>query len=165
MLQKICCSTVNVLRCYNVISLLCKILNCISNCCGTGSNCQSCCTALQCCDSLFKHILCRVGQTAIDITCICQSETSCCMITVAEYVGRCLVDWNCSCISNRIRLFLSYMKLKCFEFKLSVLSCNFFTHNLILFSVFLIFCCYIMYHGVFQTQKPYRASTNVFCSF
>ena len=125
MLQKVCCSTVDVLCCYDVVSVLCKVLNRVCNCCCTGSYCKCCCTAFKCCDSLLKNVLCRVCQTSVDVTCICKSETSCCMIAVTEYIRRCLVNRNCSCIGNRIRLFLSYVKLKCFKFE---------------FSVFLIFC-------------------------
>ena len=129
MLQKVCCSTVDILCCYDMISILCKVFDCICNCCCTGSYCKCSCTTFKSCNSFFKNIFCRVCQTTIDVTCICQSETSCCMIAVTEYIRRSLVDWNGSCVSNRIRLFLSYVKLKCFKFEFSVFSCDFFTHE------------------------------------
>ena len=128
MLQKVCCSTIDVLCCYNMISVLCKVLNGVCDSCCSGSYCKCCCTTFQCCDSFFKNIFGRVGQTSIDVTCIGQSETCCCMIAVAEYIRRSLIDRNCSCVSNRIRTFLSYMKLKCFKFEFSVFSCNLFTN-------------------------------------
>ena len=111
MLQKVCCTAVNIFGCYNVISLLCKILDRVCDSCCTGCYCKCCGATLKCCDPLLEYILCRVCKTSVNVTGICKSETCCCMIAVAEYIGRCLVDWYCSCICNRIRLFLSYVKL------------------------------------------------------
>ena len=96
---------------YALIALLCKVLNCVCDCCCTGCYCKCCGTTFKCCNSLLEYIFCRVCQTSVDITCICKSETSGCVIAVSEYVGRCLVDRYCSCICNRIRAFLSYVKL------------------------------------------------------
>ena len=97
------CSTVDVLCRYDMVTVLCQVLNGVGDSCCTGSYCKSCYTAFQCCDSLFKYIFCRVGQTSVNVTCICQSETCCCMIAVTEYIRRSLINRNCSCISNRIR--------------------------------------------------------------
>ena len=128
MLQKVGCSTIDVLCCYNMISVLCKVLNGICDSCCSGSYCKCCCTTFQRCDSFFKNIFGRVGQTSVDVTCIGQSETCCCMIAVAEYIRRSLIDRNCSRVSNRVRSFLSYMKLMFFKFEFSVFSCDLFTH-------------------------------------
>ena len=111
MLKQVCCSSVDILGCYDVISLLCKILDGVCDRCCTGCYCKCCRTAFKCCDSLLEYIFCRVCQTSVNITCICKSETSCCVIAVSEYIGRCLVNWYCSGICNRIRTFLSYVKL------------------------------------------------------
>ena len=40
MFKKVCCSTVDVLGCYNVISLLCKVLNGVCDSCCTGCYCR-----------------------------------------------------------------------------------------------------------------------------
>ena len=111
MLQKVCCSAVNILGCYNVVSLLCKILNCICDRCCTGCYCKCRRTAFKCCDSFLEYIFSRVCKTSVNVTCICKSETCCCMIAVTEYIGRSLIDRNSSCVCHRIRLLLSYMKL------------------------------------------------------
>ena len=111
MLQKVCCSTVNILGCYNVVTLLCKILNCICDCCCTGCYCKCRRTAFKRCDSFLEYIFSRVCKTSVNVTCICKSETCSCMIAVSEYIRRCLIDWYCSCICNRIRTLLSYVKL------------------------------------------------------
>ena len=111
MLQKVCCSTVDILSCYDVVTLLCKVLDCICDSCCTGCYSKCCGTTFKCCDSLLKYIFCRVCKTSVDVTCICKSETSCCVIAVSEYIRGCLIDRYCSCICNRIRVFLSYVKL------------------------------------------------------
>ena len=103
MLQKVCCSTVNILGCYNVVTLLCKILNCICDRCCTGCYCKCRRTAFKRCDSFLEYIFSRVCKTSVNVTCICKSETCSCMIAVSEYIRRCLIDWYCSCICNRIR--------------------------------------------------------------
>ena len=111
MFQKVCCSTVDILSCYDVVTLLCKVLDCICDSCCTGCYSKCCGTTFKCCDSLLKYIFCRVCKTSVDVTCICKSETSCCVIAVSEYIRGCLIDRYCSCICNRIRVFLSYVKL------------------------------------------------------
>ena len=111
MLKEIEASAVDIFCRYDVISLLCKVLDRVCDSCCTGCYCKCCGTTLKCCDPLLEYVLCRVCKTSVNVTGICKSETCCCMIAVAEYIGRCLVDRYCSCICNRIRLFLSYVKL------------------------------------------------------
>ena len=65
---------------------------------------------------LFKYVLCRVCQTSVNVTCICKSESCCCMCRVLKYIRCCLVNRYCSGIRCRIWFFLSYVKLKCFKF-------------------------------------------------
>ena len=108
-LQQVVRTTVDIFCCYNVISLLCKVLDRVCDRCCTGCYCKCCGATLKCCDPLLEYVLCRVCQTSVNVTCICKSETCSCMIAVSEYIRRCLIDWYCSCICNRIRLFLSYM--------------------------------------------------------
>ena len=111
MLKKVERSSVNVLCRYDMISLLSQVLDCICDSCCSWCNCKCCWTTFQCCNSLFKYILCRVCQTSVNISCISQSKTVCCMLAVPEYIRGCLIDRYCSCISYRIRLLLSYVKL------------------------------------------------------
>ena len=86
MLQKVCCSTVDILCCYNMIPVLCKVFDCVCDCCCTGSYCKCCAATFKSCDSLFEYIFCRVCQTSVDVTCICKSETCSCMVAVTEYI-------------------------------------------------------------------------------
>ena len=111
MLKQVCCSAVDVFGCNDMITLLCKIFNCVCDCCCTGCYCKCCRTPFKCCDSFLKYIFSRICKTSVNITCICKSETSCCVVTVSEHIRRCLVNRHCSCICNRIWTFLSYMKL------------------------------------------------------
>ena len=73
-------------------------------------------------DSLFKYVLCRVCQTSVNVTCICKSESCCCMCRVLKYIRCCLVNRYCSGIRCRIWFFLSYVKLKCFKFIIAALE-------------------------------------------
>ena len=84
--QKVVSSSVNVLCCYDVIAVVRQILNRIRNRCCSGSYCQCSHAAFQCCNTLFKYILCRVCQTSIYISCITQTKSCCCMFAVTEYV-------------------------------------------------------------------------------
>ena len=111
MLQKVCCSTVNMLLSNDVFALLCQSLDGISDCSGAGGDCQSCNASLQCGDSIFENALGGVSQSAVNVSRIRQTEAVCRVLTVMEYVRCGGVDWNGSRIAGRIRLFLSYMKL------------------------------------------------------
>ena len=111
MLQEIEGSTINVLCRYDVVTALCQVLDGVGNCCCSGCDCQGCNTTFQGCDSLLENILRRVGQTSVNITCICQTKSCCCMIAVAEYIRRSLINRYCTCVSYRIGSFLSYVKL------------------------------------------------------
>ena len=115
MLQQIVCSTVDRLGCYDVISCVSQVLQRVGNSCGTRCHSQSCNTAFQSCQSLFENVLCGVCQSAVDVTCVCQSESCCRMIGIAEHVRCCLIDRNCSCVRCRIRRFLSDMQLLRFK--------------------------------------------------
>ena len=76
-----------------------------------GCYCQCCNTAFQSCDSLFEYILCRVCQSSVDVTGICQTKSCSCMIAVTEYIRRSLINRNCPCIGDRVWSFLTYVKL------------------------------------------------------
>ena len=80
MRQKIVGSSINGFGSYNIFSCFCQSLECISNCRCSGCDCQRCHTAFQRSDSLFKNILCRIGQSSVNIPCIFQSESICCML-------------------------------------------------------------------------------------
>ena len=76
---------------------------------------QTCHTALKRSHSVFKHALCAVGEAAIDVAGIAKPEAVGCMLWIAKYIGCCLIDWHCPCISCRVGLLLSYMQLQCLK--------------------------------------------------
>ena len=109
--QQVVGAAVNVLCGNDVLTFMSQVLKSVCDSCCTGSDSQSRYAAFESCDSFLKNILGRVGQTAVDVSCVTQTKSGCCVIAVAEYIGRSLIDWNSSCVSYRIRLLLSYMKL------------------------------------------------------
>ena len=94
---------------------LCQSLECVGQSCCAGSYCQSCAAALQGSDTLFKDILCRVCQSAVDVSGITKSESVSCMLRIMEHIGSRCIDRYGSCVCNRICLLLSDVQLSCFE--------------------------------------------------
>ena len=82
----------------------------------TGSGSQCCHAALQRCDAFFKHILCGVGQTAVDIACIGQISGLRRALAVAEHIRRGLVDGHRTGIGGGVGLLLTDMKLQGLKF-------------------------------------------------
>ena len=109
--QQVVGTTVDVLCRYDVVALLRQVDDGVVNGCCSGSYCKCCNAALQCCHSLLENVLGRVSQTTVDVSCILESESCCCVIGVIEYERRCLINRHCSCSGCRIRIFLSYVKL------------------------------------------------------
>ena len=58
--QQVVCTAVNIFSRYNVVSRMGQILKCIRYGRCSGSHRQSCHTTFKRCDTLFKHIFCRV---------------------------------------------------------------------------------------------------------
>ena len=110
-LQQVEGTAVNIFCRYDVVTVLCQVFNGIWNSCCSGCYCQCCNTAFQSCDSLFEYILCRVCQSSVDVTGICQTKSCSCMIAVTEYIRRSLINRNCPCIGDRVWSFLTYVKL------------------------------------------------------
>ena len=109
MCQQVVAAAVDCLLCNNVLTCSGKCLDRIIDSCGSGCKCQCCHAAFQRRNSLLQYILCGVGQTSVNISCICQTESCCRMCGVLKYIRSCLVNRYCSGIGNRIRLFLSYV--------------------------------------------------------
>ena len=80
MCQKIVCSTVDGLGSYNVFPCFCKGLECIIDSCCTGSNCKCRNSAFKSSDSLLENVLCGVGKSSVNISCIAKTKTICCML-------------------------------------------------------------------------------------
>lgn len=76
----------------DVVAVLCDVLQGIGNGCCTGGHGQSCHTSLKGSYAVFENTLGGVGQTAIDVACIAQSETVGGMLCVMEHITGGLVD-------------------------------------------------------------------------
>ena len=81
-----------------------------------GSGCQSSHAALQSSDALLEHILSGVGQAAVDVACVSQTETVSGVLAVAEHIGSGLVDGHCTGIGCGISLLLANVKLQGLKF-------------------------------------------------
>ena len=114
--QQVGGAAVNGLLGYNVLALLCQRLKGVGNGCCTGSYCQTCNAALQRCDTLFKYVLGRVGQTAIDIARISQAKTVGSVLGVVEHIRSGGIDGNGTCVGYGIGLLLTNVKLQGFKF-------------------------------------------------
>ena len=80
------------------------------------SKCQCRNTPFKGCNTLFKDILCGVGESAVDVARIGKTETSRRMSGIAEHVRCGSVDRYGTRICCGIGLFLTHMKLKRFKF-------------------------------------------------
>ena len=114
--QQVGGAAVNGLLGYNVLALLCQRLKGVGDGCCTGSHCQTCNAALQRCDTLFKYVLGRVGQTAIDIARISQAKTVGSVLGVVEHIRSGGIDGNGTCVGYGIGLLLANVKLQGFKF-------------------------------------------------
>ena len=63
--KKIVASAVDCLLCDDVSAVSCESLDRISDCCCTGCYCKSCCTSLECCNSLLEYALCAVCDSSV----------------------------------------------------------------------------------------------------
>ena len=103
-----------------MISCLCDILDCVSDRCGTRCGCQCSDTALQCCNSLLEDIRGRIHQSGVNVARLSQSEASCRLCGILEYIRGGCIDRYSSGVCCRICIFLSYVKLK--SLKLVILA-------------------------------------------
>ena len=111
MCKQVVSTTIDILSCNDMVTCMCQCLKCIGKSGCSGTNGKRCNATFECGDTFLKYVLCRVRQTAVDVTGILQSKPVCCVFTVVEHIRRCQIDWNGSCVRNRIRLFLSYVQL------------------------------------------------------
>ena len=111
MCQIVVCAAVNRLRRDDVVTVLCERLEGVAQSRCTGCNCQCGRTALQRRNALFKDILGRIGQSAVDIARIREAKARLCMVAVVEDIRSGLVNRHCACVGCRIGLLLAYVKL------------------------------------------------------
>ena len=118
MFEEVVCTAVNGLGSNDVLAGLCQVLDSVSDssCAGSFN------TALKSSDPLLEDVLSGVGKSAVDVACVLEAETVCCVLGVMENIGRSSVDRYCSCVSSGVCVLLSDMKL--LGFKLKISSCK-----------------------------------------
>ena len=109
--QQVVAAAVDGLLGYDVAAVCSQSLNDIGDGRRSRSQRQSRDAAFQGCQSLLQDVLGGVCQSSVDVACVRQSETSCRVSRISEYIGGRLINWNRSCVAGRIRCFLSYVKL------------------------------------------------------
>ena len=111
MLQQVVAAAVDGLLSHDVVTSLCQCFDGVGDGSSTGSGSQSSHAAFQSSDALLEHVLRRVGQTAVDVACVCQAEAVCCVLAVAEHIGSGLVNGHCTGIGCGIGLLLSLIHI------------------------------------------------------
>ena len=91
-LQQVECAAIEVVGSYNVVTVLGYVLQRVGHGGCTRSHGQSGYTTLKRGYAVFEHGLCRVGQSAVDVTCVAQAEAVCSMLRVAEHIRCGLID-------------------------------------------------------------------------
>ena len=131
-LQQVVAAAVNRLLRDDVAAILRLRLNRVVNRRRTGCQRKRRNAAFQRRNALFQHILRGVGQSAVDIARICQTETCGGMGGVLKDVGRGLINRDSAGIGCGIRLFLANMQLKGFKLVIA--------HRDVLFSFYVDLC-------------------------
>ena len=132
--QQIEAAAVDRLLCDNVSALRGKRLDRIGYRGGARRKCQGGNSALKGGDPFFQHVLCGIGQPAVDVAGVGKSEAVGGVPAVVEDVGGRLIDRHGSRVGGGVGLFLSYVQLQRFEF--------IFAHGLFSFTVSLA----LLYH-------------------
>jgi hypothetical protein len=105
-----------------MVTLAGKSSNGVSEGCCARSDCEACDTAFESGDALFKDILRRVGEAAVDVAGILQVETIRGVLCAMENVGGGLVNRNRAAVGCGVCLFLANVELKGFEVELVLSS-------------------------------------------
>lgn len=82
--EEVVCTAVNGLGSNDVLAGLCQVLDSVSDSSCAGSYCKSCNTALKSSDPLLEDVLSGVGKSAVDVACVLETETVCCVLGVME---------------------------------------------------------------------------------
>ena len=115
-LQQIVTTAVDGLLSYDVVTGLSQCLDGVGDGSCTGSSSQSSHAAFQSGNALLEHILGGVGQTAVDVAGVCQTEAVRSVLAVAEHIGSGLVNGHCAGIGRGIGLLLANVQLKGLKF-------------------------------------------------
>ena len=132
-LQQVVAAAVDGLLGHDVVTGLCQSLDGVADGSSTGSGGQRSHAAFQRGDALLEDVLGGVGQAAIDVACVSQTEAVGGVLAVAEDVGRGLVDGHGAGIGGGIGLLLANVQLKGLEFIVRHVDCLSFCTNSIIF--------------------------------
>ncbi len=79
-------TTVQVVGCYDVVAILCNVLQSVGD--GSGTRCHSKASyaAFKSSYTVFEHALGGIGQTSVDVTSVAQTKAVSCMLGVVEHV-------------------------------------------------------------------------------
>ena len=114
--QQVGGSAVDGLLGHDVLAGLCESLDGIGYGRGSGGYCKSCDSAFERGYAVLEHALGGIGEASVDVARVCKAESVGCVLRVMEYVACGCVDGDGARVACGVRLFLSYVKLKCFEF-------------------------------------------------
>ena len=110
-------SAIEVVGSYDVVPGLNDVLECIGDGRCSAGHGQSCYAPLECCHAILEDALRGVGEAAVDVAGIAQTEAVGSVLRVVEHIARGLVDGHGTCVGGGVSLLLSYMKLEGLEMK------------------------------------------------
>ena len=116
-LKQVVRASVDVLGGNDVVSCTCDIEYRVGDGCGAGGHGQGADAPFERSDALLEDVLRRIGQTAIDVARIGQTEARRGVLRIVEHIGTGLVDGDGAGVGCGIGLLLAYVKLKGFEMK------------------------------------------------
>ena len=122
MFQEVVGTAVNRALGHNVVTLAGESRDGVGKGCCARCNGEACDTAFESGDTLFKDILCGVGEAAVNVAGILQVETVGSMLCAMEHVRGGLVDRNRTGIGCGVCGFLANVELKSFKVELVLCS-------------------------------------------
>ena len=105
-------AAIEIVGSHDMVASLHDVLQGVGDGSGTAGHGQSGHAALKGCHAVFEHALGGVGQTAVDVAGIAQTEAVGGMLGVAEHVAGGLIDGHGTGIGGGVGLFLAHMQLQ-----------------------------------------------------
>ncbi len=114
-------TAIQVVGSHDVVSRFQYILQRIGGSRSPGGHSQRCDTSLKRSHARLKHILRRIGQSAVDVSGVTERKAVGCMPAVIKHIRCGLIDGHSPCAGDRVGLFLAYMKLQ--SLKVEIVVC------------------------------------------